>query len=174
MFADRNSLPADQKNEKIHELITDEMITRAIALGIRVDKIPAMEKLNRFDGSESFYENYVQWQDARFLTEFSGKKAREGKCKQILVRLMERRLFKRVYSVDLDKFPTGIKAELSRYTETPENLKMSSGSKSRYLRVAKLLDSAIMRGRGGDPRYFKRNISSASFFYCPIRLSIVP
>lgn len=105
-------------------LITDEMITRAIALGIRVDKIPAMEKLYRFDGSESFYENYVQWQDARFLTEFSVKKAREGKCKQILVRLMERRLFKRVYSVDLDKFPTEIKAELSRYTETPENLKM--------------------------------------------------
>jgi hypothetical protein len=105
-------------------LITDEMITRAIALGIRVDKIPAMEKLYGFNNSAAFYKNYIQWQDARFLTEFSGKKARKGKCKQILDRLMARRLFKRVFSVDLDRFPVEIKAELSRYTETPENLGM--------------------------------------------------
>jgi hypothetical protein len=125
-------------------LITDEMITRAIALGIRVDKISAMEKLYRFNNSAAFYKNYSQWQDARFLTEFSGKKAREGKCKQILDRLMARRLFKRVFSVDLDQFPTEIKAELSRYTETPENLEM----RIRIERgVADVLSSELSTGR---------------------------
>ena len=41
----------------------------------------------------------------------------------------------------------------------------ASGSKSRILRVARLLDSAIRSGRGGDPQFFKQKISSDLFFY---------
>jgi len=41
----------------------------------------------------------------------------------------------------------------------------TSGSKSRILRVARLLDSAIRSGRGGDPQFFKQKISSDLFFY---------
>ena len=105
-------------------LITDEMITRAIALGIRVDHIAAMEKLYQFDGSDAFYANYITWHDARFMTEFTGRKAKTGKCKEILGRLVDRHLFKRVFKADLDAFSVEVKTGMGNYKEDPSNLKL--------------------------------------------------
>ena len=105
-------------------LITDEMITRAIALGIRVDHLPAMEKLYRFDGTPAFYSNYTTWQDARFMTEFARRNAKEGKCKKILCSLVNRRLFKRVFTADLDDFSVDVKAGIGNYKESPSTLKL--------------------------------------------------
>lgn len=105
-------------------LITDAMITRAIALGIRVDHLPAMEKLYRFDGTPAFCSNYTTWHDARFMTEFAGRKAKEGKCKELLCRLANRRLFKRVFTSDLDDFSVDVRTGIGNYKEKPSTLKL--------------------------------------------------
>lgn len=81
-------------------LIADQMIGRAIQLGIERDRLELLKQLYTFDNSDTFAQNYQQWDDARFMEvfapihstppgEWSGK---------ILRRLRERRLLKRVYS----------------------------------------------------------------------------
>ena len=81
-------------------LITDQMIGRAIQLGIERDRLELLDQLYRFDNSEDFIRNYQQWDDARFLEEFSPTyKAPPGKLSgDLLRRLRERRLLKQVYS----------------------------------------------------------------------------
>ena len=78
-------------------LITDQMIVRAIVLGIEHDKIAEMRELYTFDNSASFAQRYGGWDDGRFLQEF-GQRAPDGKCKDILDRLVRRDLFKRIFS----------------------------------------------------------------------------
>ena len=103
-------------------LVTDAMITRAIALGIRTDKLPAMQKLYCFDGTPAFYKNYVTWHDARFMTEFAGVRAKQGKCKDVLCRLVDRRLFKRVFSLGLESFSYEVKTFMGNYIDKPETV----------------------------------------------------
>jgi hypothetical protein len=79
-------------------LITDQMIVRAICLGVEIDNIEEIGKLYRFDNSEEFVHNYSEWDDNRFLSEFGGSHKLEGtKCQTLLSRLLQRRLFKRVF-----------------------------------------------------------------------------
>ncbi len=78
-------------------LITDQMIVRAIVLGIDVDKINALRELYAFDNSPEFAKRYTKWDDARFLKEF-GYDGTDGKCKTMLNRLIQRDLLKRVFS----------------------------------------------------------------------------
>lgn len=42
-------------------LITDAMITRAILLGIREDKLDFLKELYSYDGSQHYLRNWVQW-----------------------------------------------------------------------------------------------------------------
>ena len=48
-------------------LITDQMISRAIALGIESDNIPELNHLYRFDNTDGFIRNYLTWTDAHFV-----------------------------------------------------------------------------------------------------------
>jgi HD superfamily phosphohydrolase len=85
-------------------LIADQMIARAIVLGIEKDGIEELRKLYRFDNSDSFIRNYLEWDDARFLREFGGR-AHEGKlCGQLVRRLCVRRLLKQVFSEHIGAF----------------------------------------------------------------------
>ena len=79
-------------------LITDQMIIRAIALGVEQDKIKGLQRLYAFDGSDDFVTNYMEWDDARFMQEFCLNGPSKSKCKEMLERLRERRLLKRVFS----------------------------------------------------------------------------
>lgn len=79
-------------------LITDQMIIRAIVLGIDVDKIKKLKALYSFDNSADFVDNYKEWDDASFMAEFGPLgDYRDTKCREILTRLTERQLFKRVF-----------------------------------------------------------------------------
>ena len=49
-------------------LITDSMITRALELGIEIDRLEWLRKLFIYDGSPEFVQNYLQWDDARVET----------------------------------------------------------------------------------------------------------
>lgn len=84
-------------------LITDNMLTRAIALGIEVDQIPELRAIYSYDGSDTFVDNYAGWNDARFLLTFSGEEYKGTLCHQLVTRLRRRQLLKRVYVTDVNK-----------------------------------------------------------------------
>ncbi|MCC6445572.1 MAG: HD domain-containing protein [Armatimonadetes bacterium] len=84
-------------------LVTDNMLTRAITLGIEVDNIDDLKKLYHYNGSAEFIENYTGWNDARFLLTFGGDAFRGTYCYQLVNRLIRRQLLKRVYASDIDK-----------------------------------------------------------------------
>jgi uncharacterized protein len=84
-------------------LITDQMIVRAIMLGIDKDQNEELRHLYTFDKSEQFLNNYVQWDDARFLSTFSDP-GRARRCAEMLAQLRERRLLKRVFQAKAPEF----------------------------------------------------------------------
>jgi len=92
-------------------LITDQMIVRAICLGIDVDHIEEMRAIYTFDNTPEFVKRYEQWDDTRFVQEFRGDKA-EGKCKEMLNRLMKRQLLKRVFSGKPSDFKEEVREQL--------------------------------------------------------------
>jgi uncharacterized protein len=79
-------------------MITDEMITRAIALGYEVDRLKTLIELYQFNNTPNYYRNYIEWDDARFMVEFAGPLAKPGKCRDMLCKLKERKLLKRIFS----------------------------------------------------------------------------
>lgn len=85
-------------------LITDQMIIRAIRLGIDVDGLDELRSLYTFDGSDRFYQNYLRWDDAAFLAAFGNEGSRGDFCRELLLRLRFRRLLKRVFANPLREF----------------------------------------------------------------------
>lgn len=50
-------------------LITDQMIERAISIGIEQDQIPWLRALYHYDGTPEFVNEYLQWSDDRLSSE---------------------------------------------------------------------------------------------------------
>jgi hypothetical protein len=84
-------------------LITDQMIVRAIVLGIEKDDNEELRKLYTFDNTEGFVEAYSKWDDARFMQKFC-LATKPSRCKDMLGRLLQRRLLKRVFHEKTKKF----------------------------------------------------------------------
>jgi hypothetical protein len=86
-------------------LITDQMLTRAIALGIDVDHQADLHRLYAFDlaKADEFVQNYAAWDDDRFLLTFVAED-NTGLCAEMIRRLRNRRLFKQVFSEQLSEF----------------------------------------------------------------------
>jgi len=80
-------------------LITDQMLIRAIVLGIEEDDIEDLRKIYAFDNSRDFVEHYAAWDDSRVLHRFDADARPNTACGEILTRLQRRRLFKQVYSM---------------------------------------------------------------------------
>lgn len=80
-------------------LVTDQMIVRAIRLGIEVDQVEELSRLFRFDGSPEFIANYQLWDDARFMETFCPSAAEPPGAKSgaMLRRFRERKLLKEVF-----------------------------------------------------------------------------
>ena len=51
-------------------LIADTMIGRTIKLGIELDRLEQMDRLYRFNNTDEFVKNYLEWDDHRFLETF--------------------------------------------------------------------------------------------------------
>jgi HD superfamily phosphohydrolase len=80
--------------------ITDQMLIRAISLGIDADEIDELQSIYAYDGSEDFIDRYTQWDDARILRHFSDSNY-EGKYSQrLLSNLQKRILNKRVFEIE--------------------------------------------------------------------------
>ncbi len=88
-------------------LITDQMLVRAIVLGIDKDGIDELSQLYGYDGSKQFVERYVAYDDSRFLADFSSDRFKDKHSHDLLSRLKERRLLKRVYHKSVNKFQPG-------------------------------------------------------------------
>jgi len=80
-------------------LITDQMLTRAIRLGIECDCREQYRKLYSYDGTDSFLKNYIDWNDEKLLSSTENHDAKKDQYStRILKRLRERRLYKRLFS----------------------------------------------------------------------------
>ena len=99
-------------------LITEQMIIRAIVLGIEKDELEELKQLYTYDGSDDFYDWYVSWDDAKFFREFLFKGHQDSKCRSLLNRLVSRKLLKRVYFARVKDFDDPqIREKLGRLSE---------------------------------------------------------
>jgi uncharacterized protein len=85
-------------------LITDQMIVRAIILGIEEDELEDLAAIYSFDNSPDFFSRYTVWNDARLMAAFCGDAKPDTFCGRIFDRLRSRRLFKRVFHERIQKF----------------------------------------------------------------------
>jgi HD superfamily phosphohydrolase len=86
-------------------LITDQMIARAITLGIKKDKIAWLKALYSYDGSADYIKEYLCWFDDRVVNEILDKRTPEGYAKDLFLRLQNRWLFKCIFDADPNEFP---------------------------------------------------------------------
>lgn len=98
-------------------LITDQMITRAIVLGIEHDKNTELRDVFAYDGSQQFLDRYVQWDDAKFLVRFGQDAESEAGSSAMLRRLIERRLLKQVFSARILDFDATVRERLSQFSK---------------------------------------------------------
>jgi hypothetical protein len=84
-------------------LITDQMVERAISLGIEKDRIEWLRDLYGYDGSLEFLSNYVGWTDDRLVTKILEEPG-GTRVGSIFRRLMERRLLKCILNVNQNDF----------------------------------------------------------------------
>ena len=85
-------------------LITDSMIGRGIALGIKEDKIPWLKDLYSYDGSPEHLREYLDWHDEKLVLEILSNRTPDGYAKRIFTRLADRNLLKRIFSVKENRF----------------------------------------------------------------------
>jgi hypothetical protein len=81
------------------------MIVRAIKLGIQEDGIEELERLYRYDGSDAYIQNYLQWDDSRFLLSFGDAKLKGTYCQEIVERLRARHLLKQLFDSSVGQLP---------------------------------------------------------------------
>lgn len=79
-------------------LITDEMIGRAISLGIDHDGIQWLKDLYSYDGSADFIREYLTWNDERLTVKILEEKP-DTYARSIFQRLKERKLLKCIFDV---------------------------------------------------------------------------
>jgi hypothetical protein len=81
-------------------LVSDAMIIRGLELGIDKDEINFLKRLYRYEDTEEYIENYLNYWDERVINElvFSEK---PGFAHDIFKRLYNRLLFKRIFSEKL-------------------------------------------------------------------------
>jgi HD superfamily phosphohydrolase len=93
-------------------LITDQMLIRAIVLGIEVDGLEELRKVYAFDNSSEFFEQYIAWDDARLFMRFGADSEPKNLCESLLQRLRQRRLFKSVFSEKAKSFGPEIASKI--------------------------------------------------------------
>jgi HD superfamily phosphohydrolase len=101
-------------------LITDQMIVRAVILGIEEDDNEALRRVYTFDNTPEFFDHYATWDDARLVIRFSEDHFPDGLCARLLKRLKNRQLHKRVFSGHIRGFGARIGAKLLAIGK-PEN-----------------------------------------------------
>lgn len=105
-------------------LITDQMIVRAISLGIDVDHIDELRDIYTYTGDGEFFDRYVLWDDARLSIRFSEGKHADTACGQLIRRLESRTLHKLVFSEKAKTFGNSHVAKQLLAIGKPENVEL--------------------------------------------------
>ena len=84
-------------------LITDEMIGRAISLGIEVDGIQWLKDLYSYDGSLTYVKEYLDWNDERLTVKIL-EESPDTYAHSIFERLTKRHLLKCIFDVAAKNF----------------------------------------------------------------------
>ena len=129
-------------------LITDQMITRAITLGIEDEDIAELRSIFAYDGTEEFHRRYVEWDDCRLLDRFAGDGVHPGLCREMLRRLVERRLLKQVFWARVEEFGDPQVRDVLASLSRPENDRIRR-------QLEKEVSDLISREMGGnvEPRF---------------------
>jgi uncharacterized protein len=93
-------------------LVTDQMIIRAIVLGIEEDGLEGLGKIYTFANTAEFFREYTRWTDARLMFQFDEAGMPRTQCGKLLGRLQNRRLNKRVYFEQVAGFDSQVGALL--------------------------------------------------------------
>ncbi|RJP94110.1 MAG: HD domain-containing protein [Desulfobacteraceae bacterium] len=86
-------------------LITDQMLIRAITIGIDDDKIEELQKLYTYQADPKYLENYLDWDDSKFMVMLTDNRFGGTKCHELLMGLKSRNLLKRVYRKQIKELP---------------------------------------------------------------------
>jgi hypothetical protein len=116
------------------------MVVRAIKLGIEEDQNEELSRLYRYDGSEAFVRNYMQWDDARFLLEFGNPTLKGTYCHEIVERLRSRRLLKQLFDSAVSQLPESCQ-ELVRDITKPQHRELRRALEQKLAAV--IQDSGI-------------------------------
>lgn len=101
-------------------LITDQMLIRAIILGVDEDQIEELRALYAFDGTYDFIRRYSAWGDTRLLQTFSDERF-GGKLSHSLFRgLLTRQLLKLVFREPIRSLPATVR-EILKGISKPNN-----------------------------------------------------
>lgn len=102
-------------------LITDEMISRGVSLGIEEDKIGWLTHLYSYDGSDEHLNEYLQWHDEKLVLEILSDRTPDGYAKKIFKKLRDRELLKCIFSAKEKEFENvAPEIRLTIFTNTGE------------------------------------------------------
>ncbi|NLH49579.1 MAG: HD domain-containing protein [Myxococcales bacterium] len=78
-------------------LITDEMIVRAVVLGIEEDNLDWLYNIYHYESTDKYMGEYLKWDDNEIFSRALEEKNRSTLVYNIMLRIQNRHLFKRVY-----------------------------------------------------------------------------
>ena len=84
-------------------LISDSMLVRGLKLGVMVDGIDFLRSLYSFEETDAFCKHYLSWNDERLMSRLLEPEHSERWAGRMARRLHERRLYKRIFSENLDQ-----------------------------------------------------------------------
>ena len=84
-------------------LITDQMLVRAVKLGIQKDGIEELRELYIYKNNSEFLDNYIKYDDAKFFNQFYNAQFSDSKCCRILESICRRKLLKQVFKKSIEK-----------------------------------------------------------------------
>ncbi len=98
-------------------IVTDEMLVRGLELGIDEDKISFLSELYKYDKSNSYVKNYLEYNDSRLINKILYETPKDSYVNTIFTSLVKRKLFKKVFHRGLNDFGPIVRDELSNLKE---------------------------------------------------------
>jgi len=95
-------------------LIADNMLIRALLLGVTEDKIGFLKRLYVYEDSKKYLTNYLKWDDRRVITELLQSRYERTYAGRVFRRLINRRLFKRILTLKLRDLPPAVVESLEK------------------------------------------------------------
>ncbi len=101
-------------------LITDQMLIRSINRGIDHDKIEELQNLYTYRSGQEYLKEYLSWDDSKFMVTLTDHRFQGKECHDLLSRLKNRNLLKRIYQRQIKELPEACRLSLAGISK-PEN-----------------------------------------------------